>query len=67
MEELAKLVEEIEKNINAFLADAKKTKAPKQAWQRARTGSIVLAKQFKTFRALSVAVSKKLSEGKNDE
>ena len=67
MEELVTLVAEIEKNINAFLADAKKTKAPKQAWQRSRIMSITLAKQFKTFRALSVVVAKNLKEEKTNE
>lgn len=65
MEELKLLVAEIEDQINSFLADAKKTVAPKSAWQRARRTTITLQKQFKQFRSLSVQVSKGMKKEKN--
>jgi hypothetical protein len=62
MQELIDLVAEIEKNINEMLADMKKTKAPKSAWQRARKMSLLLARQFKLYRSLSVIAAKNLKE-----
>jgi hypothetical protein len=64
MEELKALVDEIEDNINSFLADAKKEIAPKSAWLRARRTTITLQKQFKQFRNLSVQVAKELKKEK---
>jgi hypothetical protein len=64
MEELIALVAEMEDNINSFLADAKKEIAPKSAWQRARKMTILLQKQFKQFRSLSVEVSKTMKKEK---
>ena len=64
MEELKALVGEIEDNINSFLADAKKEVAPKSAWQRARKTTILLQKQFKQFRSLSVQVAKGMKKEK---
>lgn len=63
MEELQVLIAEIEENINAFLADAKKKVAPKSAWQRARKTTLLLQRQFKQFRSLSVEVSKSMKKG----
>ena len=57
-EELKNLVAEIEDNVNQFISDAKKTVAPRAAWQRARKMTILLQKKFKKFRSLSVEVSK---------
>ena len=64
MEELKSLVGEIEDNINSFLADAKREVAPKSAWQRARKTTIVLQRQFKKFRSLSVQVAKAMKKEK---
>lgn len=64
MEELRMLVAEIENNINQFLADAKKEVAPASAWQRARKMTIVLQRQFKHFRSMSVAVAKEIKATK---
>jgi hypothetical protein len=64
LDSLKDLVMSIEDNINAFISDAKKTVAPKAAWQRARKNSILLQKQFKSFRNLSVAAAKILKENK---
>jgi len=65
MEELKQLIGEMEENINSFLADAKKEVAPKSAWQRARKTTIVLQRQFKQFRSLSVQVAKTMKKEKN--
>lgn len=62
--ELKVLVGEIEDTINSFLADAKKEVAPKSAWQRARKTTILLQKQFKQFRSLSVQVAKGMKKEK---
>ena len=64
MEELKILVSEIEETVNGFLADAKKEVAPKSAWTRARKTSLVLQKQLKQFRSLSVQVAKTLKKEK---
>jgi hypothetical protein len=65
MEELKQLIGEMEENINSFLADAKKEVAPRAAWQRARKTTIVLQRQFKQFRSLSVQVAKTMKKEKN--
>lgn len=65
LEELRILVSEIESNVNSFLADAKKEVAPKSAWQRSRKTTIVLQRQFKQFRSLSVQVAKTMKKEKN--
>lgn len=57
-EELKSLTATMEDNINAFISDAKKTVAPIAAWQRARKMSLLLQRQFKHFRSLSVAAAK---------
>jgi hypothetical protein len=64
MENLRILVAEIEENINEFLANAKKEVAPKSAWQRARKTTLVLQKQFKEFRSLTVQLAKTMKKEK---
>lgn len=64
MENLRILVAEIEENINEFLANAKKETAPKSAWQRARKSTLVLQKQFKEFRSLTVQLAKTMKKEK---
>lgn len=66
MEEIMNLVGIIEGNVNDFLADAKKTIAPKLAWQRARQMTIILQKQFKEYRKLSVEIAKTIKREKKD-
>ena len=66
LEELTVLVAEIEDNVNSFLADAKKTVAPASGWQRARKMTILLQKQFKQFRSLSVTVAKQIKKSKKE-
>ncbi len=64
MDDLKILISEIENNVNSFLADAKKEVAPMAAWQRARKVTIVLQRQFKEFRSLSVQVAKGMKKEK---
>ena len=62
--ELKALVGMIEDGVNSFLADAKKEVAPKSAWARARKQTIILQKQFKDYRSLSVQVAKGMKKEK---
>ena len=64
LEELKVLVAEIEDRINSFMANARKEVAPKSSWQRARKETILLQKQFKRYRNLSVEVSKTMKKEK---
>jgi len=64
LEELKVLVAEIEENVNQFLANAKKEVAPKSAWQRSRKLTLILQKQFKQFRSLSVQIAKTMKKEK---
>jgi hypothetical protein len=64
MDELKDLISMMEDHINDFLSNAKKEVAPKSAWARARKLSLVLQKEFKQFRSLSVAAAKTMKEKK---
>ena len=58
MDELKILVDTIQLEVNDFLVNALKEKAPKSAWQRARKITFSLQKKFKQFRQMTVELSK---------